>query len=720
MQKEKQFNIRRVIDICMTVLLLCLMAYQVTGEAAHEWTGIIMTVVVIAHQILNRKWYTALFKGKYNAYRAMTAAADLLLIVAMLFTAFCGMAMSEYAVPFFYWTSKVFFVRPTHLAMNHWAFILMGFHLGLHVPLFLSKHIKKHRPGVLLSAVCAVIAGIGLWLFMKNGMQNYLLFRVPFAILDYEKAAWQVFVENILILSFWVFLGAQAAAFCLRKKNAPKSRIALSACGVALSVLLGCILITVFPRSDDLSFDPSGWGAIPEPVQTTEQPEPVQQTADVEDVQDGFVLIPTGSFSMGSPETENWRIDDEVQHEVSLSAFYIDPYEATQQDYERVTGANPSEYSGATLPVENISWLDAILYANARSTAAGLTPVYTVTADSVSWNRSANGYRLPTEAEWEYACRAGTVTPFNTETSISTKEANYWGSYPYEIEENYFNTSVLETKPSGSEGQTMPIGSYPANAFGLYEMHGNVNEWCWDYYGAYNVTGPADPTGAAAGTRHIYRGGGWNDFAKNLRSAYRAAGQADMRSYNLGVRLVRNADASLSGIVTSTEQTQFSSTNGRVLIAFFSWGGNTRGIAKEIQRQTGADLFEIKLAESYSSDYNTVLMEAQRDQHHQARPELAEHIENMDDYEVILLGYPNWWASIPMPIASFLEEYDFTGKQIIPFCSHGGGRFGQSLTAIAKLAPDANMGEGLAINYSGGSAMPGNVTAWLDANGIER
>ncbi len=90
----------------------------------------------------------------------------------------------------------------------------------------------------------------------------------------------------------------------------------------------------------------------------------------------------------------------------------------------------------------------------------------------------------------------------------------------------------------------------------------------------------------------------------------------------------------------------------------------------------------------------------------------------MDDYDVILLGYPNWWASIPMPIASFLESYDFSGKTIIPFCSHGGGRFGQSLTAIAKLAPDANMGIGLPINYSGGSAMPGNVTNWLETNGI--
>ena len=92
----------------------------------------------------------------------------------------------------------------------------------------------------------------------------------------------------------------------------------------------------------------------------------------------------------------------------------------------------------------------------------------------------------------------------------------------------------------------------------------------------------------------------------------------------------------------------------------------------------------------------------------------------MDEYDVILLGYPNWWASIPMPIATFLESYDFSGKQIIPFCSHGGGRFGQSLTAIAKLAPNADMGQALAINYSGGASMPGDVSAWLDANGIER
>ncbi len=124
--------------------------------------------------------------------------------------------------------------------------------------------------------------------------------------------------------------------------------------------------------------------------------------------------------------------------------------------------------------------------------------------------------------------------------------------------------------------------------------------------------------------------------------------------------------------------------------------------------------------EPYSSDYNTVLEQAQRDQNEQARPELSAHVENMDQYDTIILGYPNWWASIPMPIAFFLEEYKFSGKRILPFCSHGGGRLGQNQTAIAKLVPNANLAEGLAIHYAGGSSMPDDVSAWLDANEIPR
>lgn len=444
------------------------------------------------------------------------------------------------------------------------------------------------------------------------------------------------------------------------------------------------------------------------------------------EVPEHYVLIQGGTFLMGSPETEAWRGEDETQHEVTVSDFYISQYELTQAEYEEVTGSNPSNFTGANLPVENISWLEAVAYCNARSEKEGLTPVYGIDGKNVSWDRSANGYRLPTEAEWEYACRGGTTTPFHTENSPGADEVNYYGHYPYEIEENYFSQGNLETKPGEYRETTVDVGSFLPNQYGLYDMHGNVSEWVWDYYGAYESGGQTDPTGPQEGALRIYRGGGWNDFAKNMRSAYRATMAADKGSFNIGIRLVRNAVPGSGSIVGAAAQSAEgppaaeSGGDGDVLIAYFSWGGNTAGIAEEVQDQTGADLFEITLAEPYSDDYNTVLEQAQRDQNEQARPELAAHVESMDNYEMVILGFPNWWASIPMPIASFLEEYDFSGKTIIPFCSHGGGRFGQSLTAISKLVPDAHMGEALSVHYSGGSSLNSDISSWLDANGIQR
>ena len=208
--------IRRIVDTAMTVLLLCLMAYQVTGEAAHEWLGMGMTVLVIIHQFLNRKWYGALFRGKYNPYRTLSTALNILLLASFALTAFSGMSMSGHAVPFLYGMAPVSFARQTHLSMSHWAFVLMGLHLGMHIPAMTAGLKLKDRTGAVLACVFTCVCGIGLWLFLKSGIPDYLFFRVPFAFLDYDKAGWLVFLENLLMMSFWAYIGTLTALICRR------------------------------------------------------------------------------------------------------------------------------------------------------------------------------------------------------------------------------------------------------------------------------------------------------------------------------------------------------------------------------------------------------------------------------------------------------------------------------------------------------------------------
>jgi flavodoxin len=156
----------------------------------------------------------------------------------------------------------------------------------------------------------------------------------------------------------------------------------------------------------------------------------------------------------------------------------------------------------------------------------------------------------------------------------------------------------------------------------------------------------------------------------------------------------------------------------KILIVHFSWAGNTRKIAEKIHARVGGDLVELKTITPYSSNYNTVLDQARKEQSQQARPALRTCIENIEQYNIIILGYPNWWASIPMPIATFLETYDLSGKKIIPFCSHGGGRLGQSVSAIAKLAPDSEVLEPLAVQYDEGANLDSEIDRWLSKNGL--
>jgi flavodoxin len=153
-------------------------------------------------------------------------------------------------------------------------------------------------------------------------------------------------------------------------------------------------------------------------------------------------------------------------------------------------------------------------------------------------------------------------------------------------------------------------------------------------------------------------------------------------------------------------------------VAYFSQSGNTRGIARQIHQQTGGDLFEIERAVPYSQNYDTFTEEARREQQQQARPALKSHISNMAQYDVVFLGYPIWRSSIPMPVASFLEEYDFSGKTIILFCSSGSGGYGQSYSVIAELVPHATFGEGLAVRTSGGPSITSAISTWLSRNDI--
>lgn len=156
----------------------------------------------------------------------------------------------------------------------------------------------------------------------------------------------------------------------------------------------------------------------------------------------------------------------------------------------------------------------------------------------------------------------------------------------------------------------------------------------------------------------------------------------------------------------------------KTLIAYFSHSGNTKIVANSIKENIGGDIFEIKTVESYPNDYNAVVDKAKKEQNVDYRPELATKIENMASYDMILVGYPNWWGTMPMAVFTFLEEYDFTGKTIIPFCTHEGSGLGRSVEDIKKICPSSNVLDGLAIRGRSVNMAQNDVSAWLNKLGI--
>ncbi len=227
-----------------------------------------------------------------------------------------------------------------------------------------------------------------------------------------------------------------------------------------------------------------------------------------------FAWIPPGNFMMGSPKEEKERKPDETQHNVSLTkGFYMGVHTVTQEQWKEIMAKNPSKFQGdKNLPVEQVSWDDCQEFINKLR------------------QRDKRPYRLPSEAEWEYACRAGTTTPFHFGASLSTDQANYNGKYVYD---------------AGKKGiyreKTMPVGTFPANPWGLYDMHGNVWQWCQDWFDEYPQKAVTDPQGLKGESR-VLRGGSWIDNPLECRSAYRGGSRPQLRHSLVGFRLCFSTD----------------------------------------------------------------------------------------------------------------------------------------------------------------------------------
>jgi len=216
-----------------------------------------------------------------------------------------------------------------------------------------------------------------------------------------------------------------------------------------------------------------------------------------------MILIPAGNFKMGSPASEKGRYDNETQHEVTLTKpFYMGKYEVTQEQWEAVMGKNPSYSKNVKNPVTGVSWDDCQEFLKKLN---GITK---------------SKYRLPTEAEWEYACRAGTRTAYSFGVKITPKDANYNGSMIW--------------KP-------LPVGSYKPNAFGLYDMHGNIFEWCEDRFAKYRAGAVTDPKGPTNGKDRVFRGGSFYSYVSDARSSNRSSSAPAYRGKVAGFRLARTA-----------------------------------------------------------------------------------------------------------------------------------------------------------------------------------
>jgi len=253
--------------------------------------------------------------------------------------------------------------------------------------------------------------------------------------------------------------------------------------------------------------------------------------------------IDPGTLLMGSPQTEHQREMEEIQHKVTLTkGFYLQTTLVTQKQWQAIMGSNPSYFKGDDLPVEKVAWFDAVEFCIKLSEKEDKKPWYrlanvnreggSITSAEVTMLDDGKGYRLPTEAEWEYAARAGTKTPFWCGETITTEQANFNGHFPYRD---------MDKKGDYRE-KTTPVTQFKANPWGLHDIHGNLWQWCEDWYAEYPHEGMIDPSGGKPGTSRVLRGGSWANRATRCRAAYRHESPPAVRHSGIGFRVALRLD----------------------------------------------------------------------------------------------------------------------------------------------------------------------------------
>ena len=274
------------------------------------------------------------------------------------------------------------------------------------------------------------------------------------------------------------------------------------------------------PEPVDVVADPYGESAsvgpeIDEPIAAV--PAPIVQPHPT--IDDGFVFVQGGEYARGS---ETGDRDERPRHSVRVGAFFISPFVVTQAEWRRVRGVATPYHVGPNLPIENIGWLEAIEYCNVLSRLTGLTPAYEIRNDTVMWDREANGYRLPSEAEWEFAALGGVLSAGYRFSGSDDPGEVAW----YRI---------------NSEGSAQPVARKKPNELGLFDMSGNVWEWVWDRYGPYDPSESDNPAGPNTGDNRVVKGGSWYTAERTLRPSARLGFPPGGRASYIGFRPVRNA-----------------------------------------------------------------------------------------------------------------------------------------------------------------------------------